>query len=89
MFNDLKVYELKDYKLTLKNKLELEKLIYKYDEKILLIDNQYIGLINDNIVIYCLIKESYVLVDKKLRYTKNIYNSIYIDPEDLKSKKIN
>jgi hypothetical protein len=28
-------------------------------------------------------------VDKKLRYTKNIYNSIYIDPEDLKSKKKN
>jgi|694.fasta_scaffold01464_2 rRNA processing protein Gar1 len=89
MFNDLKVYLLKDYKLTEENLKQLKPLIYDYDEKVLLNDNNYIGVIDNIIVIYCLIKESYVLVDKKLRYTKNIYNSIYIDPEDLKSKKKN
>ncbi len=86
MFNDLKVYLLKDYKLTEEKLKQLKVLIYDYDEKVLLNENNYIGVIDNIIVIYCVIKESLVLVDRKMKYKKNKYNSIYIEADDIKSK---
>lgn len=81
----MEVYHLMDFKdkLTEKNIKQLNELVYdhKYDPDI---PNQYIGIINNKVVIYCIIKKSLCLYDKKLKYVKNKYNSIRLG--DLKDK---
>ena len=89
-FEQLKIFNLLEIRLTELQKEQIYNLFTKDIEiKIDLtidLENQYIGILNDNIVIYCIIKNKDVLFDKKLKY--NNKNKINLNKLD-KKKMIN